>query len=143
MQYVSLDTKEKVKIKQEGGQDGEGEIQIANTWETDVECILEPTQGGRFQIDKTIFNIKYGQTHHVHISMDAVLNKQILSEAKKNKFKLTVKPRNVQDTEENGTPDNAQEYILGTNIKIGKCYFEEKGLKAEQEKHQKEETEVP
>ena len=69
--------------------------------------------------------------------MLAVLNKQNLSEAKKNKFKLTVKPsRNVEDTQKNATADNAQEYILGTKIKVGKCYFEEKGLKVEQEKHQ-------
>ena len=68
--------------------------------------------------------------------MDAVLNKQILSEAKKNKFKLTARPRNAEDTEENGTADNAQEYILGTKIQIGKSYFEEKRLKVQQEKHQ-------
>ena len=76
--------------------------------------------------------------------MDAVLNKQDLSEAKKNKFKLTARPSgNGEDTQENGTPDNAQEYILGTRIAILKSYSQEKGLKAVQEKHQKEETEVP
>ena len=90
--YVSLDAKEKIKMRQKGQQDGYGSVSISNIWKTQVECELQATHQDKFKMAPSKFILNCKQTIRVRIAMKTVVDKWNLGEVQRNQFILRVTP---------------------------------------------------